>query len=212
MRNLPAGVARAGRTRSLPRRETAPRSCPRGPTPPGRLGDRPAPARRPLVDLPDDVGADLAGRSGPEGDPDARLVRARQRATRILPRTRGRERISGLATRRARDFLPSRDGDFRYSNRGGPRLADAWSGESRFSCEHPDIATRSSLRHHGRAGGCRHDRQRCSSLEASGPHHGCLRGIRRQPAGRRPRASHTGAGARRNRRRSDLYRSRLNTA
>jgi hypothetical protein len=62
------------------------------------------------VDLPDDAGADLAG-----GGQDTKEIPTRgwsehvSEASRILPRTRGRERISGLATTRARDFLPSGD-------------------------------------------------------------------------------------------------------
>jgi hypothetical protein len=36
------------------------------------------------------------GRSGPEGDPDAPLIRAHQRGEPHPPKTPGRERISGL--------------------------------------------------------------------------------------------------------------------
>jgi hypothetical protein len=75
----------------VPRRETAPRSCPGGPTPTppedqeiGHL----LPVR-PLVELPDDV-ADLAGEGqDPKGIPTRPWSGRVSDASRILPKTRG---------------------------------------------------------------------------------------------------------------------------
>jgi hypothetical protein len=53
---------------------------------------------RPLVELPDGVGADLAGRGqDPKEIPPRRWSERVSEASRILPKTPGRERISGLA-------------------------------------------------------------------------------------------------------------------
>ena len=53
---------------------------------------------------------------------------SRQRGEPRPPKTPGRERFSGLAARRVGTFYPAEIGDFRHSNRGSLRLADAWSG------------------------------------------------------------------------------------
>jgi hypothetical protein len=53
------------------------------------------------------------------------LVRASQRGEPHPPKTPGRERISGLAPGELGTFSPAEIGDFCYSNRGSPRLADA---------------------------------------------------------------------------------------
>ena len=104
----------------VPRSEPAPRSCPGGPTPtpPGRSGDRPSPARPASRGAAGYVGRGPRwGRSGPEGDSDAPLGRAPQRGEPHPPKTLGIERSSGVAARRVADRL-----------RGGP---DASGGARR---------------------------------------------------------------------------------
>jgi hypothetical protein len=86
----------------VPRRETAPRSCPGGPH-----SHSSRKIRRSAISCPSGLSWSCRmtsawtslGRSGPEGDPDATLVRARQRGEPHPPKTPGRERISGLALR-----------------------------------------------------------------------------------------------------------------
>jgi hypothetical protein len=122
----------------VPTRETAPRSCAGGPTPtpPGRIRRSAISCPSGLVELPDDVGADLGWvRSRPEGDPDAPLVRARLRREPHPPKTPGRERISGPAARRAAG--PSSSTASRSSRRsdGSPRPTCA---STATGCRVPD--------------------------------------------------------------------------
>lgn len=77
---------------SCPRRETAPRSCPGAPipTPPEDQEIGHLLPVRPLVELPDDVGADLAGGGqDPKEIPTRRWSERASEASRILPKHRG---------------------------------------------------------------------------------------------------------------------------
>jgi hypothetical protein len=78
------------------------------------------------VELPDDVGADLAGGGqDPKEIPTCRWFERVSEASRILPKHPGASVSAAWPPGELGTFSPAEIGDFCYSNRGSPRLADA---------------------------------------------------------------------------------------